>query len=786
MTEEKKHIWKFYRYGGIDQVELENAEDIKSLGELDPKLWAAMTCPVTNMDFDDKTLAYLDSDGDKRIKVPEIVAAANWISSILKDASVIRKPQENLPLSAINDANPEGADLLDTAKQVLFNLGKKDETSISLDDLASQEKIFAATSYNGDGIIAASDEFDAETNTLIGEIIDCMGSDQDRSGKPGVSKDRLNSFFADAAAYSAWVKLGKTDSSIMVDGDNTAANEGILNAVRVKIDDYFTRCRLAAFDSKYAEVGQKLDDEYIALLKKSLTAQTEELKELPLAKVCTEPVLDLTNQINPAWFADISAFAEKVAKPLIGNAEKLTEADWNKIKAAYAPFEGWMASKAGASVEKLGEARLDEILASDKQSVITELIDKDIALEPKFTRLTNVDKLVRYYKYLYILLNNFVSFKDFYDKKKKAIFQAGVLYIDGRSCNLCIKVDDVGAHSARAVAANTFLIYCECTHKNTGEKMNVAVAITDGESENLIVGRNGIFVDSKGSYWDAAITKVIDHPISVRQAFWTPYKKLGKMINEQIEKYASSKDKAVTDKLTASVDNAGNKLQAPAAPADPAAAPAPANNFNAAQFAGIFAAVGLALATIGSAISSLVSGFMELAWWQMPLAIIAVLLIISGPSMILTAMKLHKRNLGSILDANGWAINTRARINIPMARFMTSLAVLPKDAKRCFDDPFEEEKSYWKVWVFVIIVALIVGFWFAPDTWSIKADAMHFCGMKTTTDIAEEKAAAEAKAAEEAKAAAEAEAKAACEAKPVEAAPAPVAEPAPASEAPAE
>lgn len=763
MSEEKKHVWKFYRYGGIDQVELRDAEDFKCLGQLDPKLWAAMTCPVTNMDFDEKTLAYLDTDGDKRIKIPEIVAGVNWLSSVLKDVAVIAKPADNLPLSAINADNAEGKDLLETAEQVLFNLGKKDETSISLEDMASTEKIFAATSYNGDGIIATSDEFAADTNTLINEITDCMGSDQDRSGKPGVSKDRLGSFFAEAAAYSAWVKLGRTDAAIMVAGDATAGNDAILNTVKAKIDDYFTRCRLAAFDSKYAEVGQKLDDEYIALLKKSLTAQTEELKELPLAKVATEPVLDLTKQINPAWAADIAAFAENVVKPIIGSAEKLTEADWNKIKAAYAPFEGWMAGKAGAAVEKLGEARLDEILASDKQAVISDLIDKDLALEPKFTRLANVDKLIRYYKYLFILLNNFASFKDFYDKKKKAIFQAGVLYIDGRSCNLCIKVDDVAAHSARAASANTFLLYCECNRKNTGEKMNVAVAITDGESENLIVGRNGIFVDSKGVYWDAVISKVIDHPISVRQAFWTPYKKLGKMINEQIEKYASSKDKAVTDKLTASVDQAGNKLQTPAAdPAAPAAAPA--SSFNAAQFAGIFAAVGLALATIGSAISSLVSGFMELAWWQMPLAIIGILLLISGPSMILTAMKLAKRNLGSILDANGWAINTRARINIPMARYMTSLAVLPKDAKRCLDDPFEEEKSYWKVWVVVIIIALCAFFWFAPDTWSIKASAMHACGMQTTADIEAAKVAAEAKAAEEAKAAPAAE-----EVKPAEA-----------------
>ncbi len=740
-TEANKHIWKFYRYGGIDQVELETSDDLTHLDELDPKLWAAMTCPVSDMDFDEKTLAYLDTDGDKRIKIPEVVAGTKWISSVLKNPSSIIKPEAALPLDAINDANPEGKDLLETATQVLFNLGKKDVKSISLEDMASTEKIFAATSYNGDGIIAVSDDFSADCNKVIGEIIDCMGSDQDRSGKPGVSQARLDAFFADLASYSAWVKLGKTDASILVNGDATAANDGIMNAVRAKIDDYFTRCRLAAFDAKYAEVGQKLDDEYIALLKKSLTANTEELKELPLAKVATEPVLELKKQINPAWAEAIAAFTEKVVKPTIGSDEKLTEADWSKIKALYAPFENWQNSKGGASVEKLGEARADELLAGKMKDEITALIASDQALEPRFTRLTNVEKMIRYYKYLFILLNNFVAFKAFYDKKKTAIFQAGTLYIDGRSCSLSIKVADVGAHSARAVAANTFLVYCECTRKNTGEKMNIAVAVTDGESENLIVGRNGIFVDTKGNYWDAVISKVVDHPISVRQAFWTPYKKLGKMINEQIEKYASSKDKAVTDKLTASVDTAGNKLTA--APADPAAAPAaPASSFNAAQFAGIFAAVGLALATIGSAISTVVSGFMGLAWWQMPLAIIGILLLISGPSMIMTAMKLHNRNLGAILDANGWAINTKARINITMGRFLTSLAKLPKNSKRCLDDPFEEENNTWKYWVIGILIVLCLIGWYAPDTYCWKAELKSFVGMELS---AEGKAAAEAR-----------------------------------------
>ena len=55
--------------------------------------------------------------------------------------------------------------------------------------------------------------------------------------------------------------------------------------------------------------------------------------------------------------------------------------------------------------------------------------------------------------------------------------------------------------------------------------MTIVAAFTAGDSDNLMVGRNGVFYDRKGRDWDATITKIIDNPISIRQAFWSPYKK---------------------------------------------------------------------------------------------------------------------------------------------------------------------------------------------------------------------------------------------------------------------
>jgi len=231
--------------------------------------------------------------------------------------------------------------------------------------------------------------------------------------------------------------------------------------------------------------------------------------------------------------------------------------------------------------------------------------------------------------------------------------------------------------------------------------MFIAAAFTGGDSDNLMLGRNGVFYDSKGNDWDATVVKIIDHPISVSQAFWAPYKRIGRMISEQIEKFAAAKDKAVDAK-------AGSGIAAVAAPA-PAAA-APPLPFDVGKFAGIFAALGLALGALGTAIASIVGVFLALPMWQMPLAVAGLVLAVSGPSMLIAFLKLRQRNLGPMLDATGWAVNTKARINIPFGSTLTKLAVLPKGAERSLVDPFAEKKTPWKRWVVLLVLLMLFGF----------------------------------------------------------------------------
>ena len=117
--------------------------------------------------------------------------------------------------------------------------------------------------------------------------------------------------------------------------------------------------------------------------------------------------------------------------------------------------------------------------------------------------------------------------------------------------------------------AGTYLAYCDCFRKATGEKRQIVVAFTGGDSDNLMVGRNGLFYDRKGRDWDATITKIIDNPISIRQAFWAPYKKLVRMIEEQIAKRAATADAAVTNRMQTAAEQTATLDKAPLKPAEP-------------------------------------------------------------------------------------------------------------------------------------------------------------------------------------------------------------------------
>ena len=613
------HTFRFFRAGGFDQVRIDTAADLLALKELDQKLWVALSCPVKGIEFDTRTLALIDSDNDGHIRAPELLAAIDWAAARLNEPELLAQQLDGVPLTAIRN-DEVGAPLIAAAKGLL----EEGQSVIS---------VYAAS--------AAEAEYSAR-------------------------------------ALAAWEAAGSAAKPL---GDATEAACAALADVRDKLNDFFVRCRLAAFDTRAGDALNASDDALKSLGAAALSSAHADIAALPLARVdagATVPLgAAIDSGINPAWASRMAAFREAAVVPLLGARAALTESDWLAIQDQLVGFVAWQAAKPAG-------------------------------LPPEADAVRDLERLARYVRDLLPLANNFVAFRDFYTHQGKGTFQIGTLFLDGRSAELCVAVNDAAKHASLAGLSRICLVYCDCVRN--GEKLTIAAAFTAGDSDQLMVGRNGVFYDRQGRDWNASITKLVEHPISLRQAFWSPYKKLMRMVGEQLQKIAASKATAVEGKLAETALGVGKKVDGlpAAAPAKPAAAQ---QAFDVGKFAGIFAAIGLAVGAIGTALAAVLTGLLALKWWQMPLAIGGLMLMISGPAMVLAWFKLRSRNLGPILDANGWAVNARARINIPFGTSLTQLAQLPEGAERALTDPYAEKERPWKTYAVIAVIVFIAAAW---------------------------------------------------------------------------
>ena len=511
-----KHTWTYANIGGNTRVVIKNGKDIQHLAELDEKLWTVLACPVSGLELAEESLKYMDVNNDGKIHVSDVVATAQWLCSVLRDA------------------------------QLLFD----EKAALRLTDIADETLLSVATPLATDGVVTLE------------------------AVKAAIASATIEAQAIPSAPYAADV--------------------------------------MAAYKACQETYAQYF--------------QTAKLQSLGLATLPADAAVPgLTEEQFVEMGKNISDYEATKAAAEAANAAALTAA-----QAQYKPLEKLL------------------------------LLCRDFCT----------------------LLRNFVSFQDFYAKRGKAllgrgaddespwaIFQAGTLVIDQRACNLCLKVSDMAKHNTQAPDSGMFLIYCNCKHHASGQTMQIVAAMTVGDIHNLKVGKNALFYDRQGRDWEAEVVKIIDNPISIGQAFWSPYRKLGEWVSGLITKSAAEKEKKSFADLT-------TKLQTPPA-AGQAAQPAP---FDIAKFAGIFAAIGMAVGAIGTFLTSLLNEVGEFAkngWWAIPTLIICILLAISGPSMVLAWMKLRKRNLAPLLNANGWAINADAIVSVLFGNTLTEKADFP-------------------------------------------------------------------------------------------------------------
>lgn len=383
------HSWQFFRAGGFDQVQLNSATDLLALAELDQKLWVALSCPVQGIEFDARSLFFIDSDNDGHVRAPELIAAITWANERLTNPDVLVQKHEGVPMASIRSDDAPGQ-LIKTAAQALAaELGKTQD-----DVLTVAETSAAQTCHAG-------------------------------------------------RALAVWEKSGTQALPL---GDASAVAHALVAALDDKVQDFFTRCQLAAFDARAGDALNASEEAFKALASGALQAGAQAISALPLAHVTIEGKLPLSGGINPAWSLRLASLRDTVVAPLLGAQDSLSAADWQVIKDKLAPYSTWLAAKPDPTAEGDG--------------------------------VRDLEKLSRYVRDLQLLANNFVAFRDFYTRQGKATFQVGTLFLDGRSCELCVAVNDAAKHASMASLSRICLVYCDCVRGS--EKMLVAAAFTAG------------------------------------------------------------------------------------------------------------------------------------------------------------------------------------------------------------------------------------------------------------------------------------------------------------------
>ena len=370
--------------------------------------------------------------------------------------------------------------------------------------------------------------------------------------------------------------------------------------------------------------------------------------DMPLVTDEPDKTLPLRDHLNPKHLEAVLAFAEKCVKPVLGERDSISRLEWKKVKAAFAPYRAWVAAKPVASA-------------------------------PEKAGLEEEEKLVRYRMNLGEFLVNYVSMDRLYSGKGDAIFQMGVLRIDGKELNLCFHVDSEAAHSALSGRSDCCVIYVKLSRPEEGATRTMCAVVTAGTVGGLYVGRNGVFYDRDGRNWEATITKVVEAQVSLAEAFWMPWKKLGAAISGAVKKFLGDRESAADAKLAAGAQNvtAGKKDGASGA--------------GGAALASSVAAIGIGVGMVGAAAASLMAAVKGMGPWQAVAAVVAIVLVVSMPSVILTWFKLRRRDLAAILNAGGWAVNRQMRFSMKRAREFTKCA----------------RTSEW--WLYALLLALLAG-----------------------------------------------------------------------------
>ncbi len=660
-------------YGGTRQLSIVDDRDLAAIDALDPARWAATSVPAADLQCDPAFLAAIDSHSKGRLRVSEVVAARDWAFARLADRRGLVLRSDVLSLGAIDVTQEAGKKLRQAAEHLLTQLGAA-PGSVSLAQVRKFMATYATSLANGDGVVCPAQLPEAEAAAWVSDALKVVPGAPEASGAPGLGTAELARFVAGAEAWLAWRAQGD-EPAARPWGPETDAAAALVDGLDAKLEEFFLHCDLARQQGGPAEAPRLADAKEPAAIERHL-------QEALLAPATPDGVLRLDAASNPAYRERLDALARTVLPRALGpDVTSLTRATWRQVRATFDGFRAWSKARPPEPFEALGPERLGAMLASPALERVKHFMAVDRAAAPEVQQVQELERLLLHQRWLLELANNVVNFSAIYHPQATALVERGSLVIDGRRLEFCIKVDDRAAHKKVAADSLIFLVYAKVTGRDQDGQapFEVAAPVTTGERGRLRVGKRGIFIDTAGREWDAEVVDIVENPISVREAMVAPFRRASAFVSKKIEDLAGSK---LSSAEASTQSTLGSKVET-LPQAAPAAAPAPAP---AAQqpsgFQNVVLLGSVALAALGSAMAYIVSAVASISPLELVAGLASVIGVIALLSGFLGWLKLRKRDMSLLLEANGWAVNAPMRVTRRAAGLFTRTPAFPPGTRR--------------------------------------------------------------------------------------------------------
>jgi hypothetical protein len=660
----------FERRGKTVQLRIRTARDLQTVLALDEALWVATNAPIAAISSDETFLQGIDIDRNGRITTHDLQKAIRWTLETLSNPSALEEGADRLCLKDLDERSPEGRRILEGCRLILQRLGRDESQSVRLPDgreiLAREQSL--PVSETGVALPAAAEK--PEMRQFLADVVRITGGVEHPSGARGVNTSILNAFLWACRSRLDWQKRGRlaeeTREAIMPLGAETHQSYAVVHVLSPKIDSYFAQCEALALDPQYqrrmgiteAELDQYDFDDPSAIQEMLATA--------PIARARPDRILTLREGVNPYYAQTLEEFRNLVLPALLEQApDELTAAQWLKVKSFFAAHRKWKDAGPDGPIADLDEATLraylEEPYARRAQEIIAESVGRSTVLE----NLRRTEKLLLHLRYLMELANNLVSFPHLYDPSRKAMLQMGTLVIDGRRLNLAVRVLNRAEHVKVAQMSYLYVLYVEIHCPDEKEPYEVAVPVTSGNKGNLCVGKRGVFFDVNGRECDARVVHVLENPISVREALWSPFRRISQMVMGKIEAITGEAEKSFEAR------SSGALAQLPGAPPGPGPAASPEPPNRPAPGGGLIVGGGLMVAALTSAVA-----YISNTLFRTPLLYIlgvlgSAIALVLVPIAILALLKLRRRDLSAILEGSGWGINARMRLTLSQKRYFT-------------------------------------------------------------------------------------------------------------------